>query len=46
MENLDRESIRREDNIYLKFYLAKLVHPNKDVPTPLEFLLGNNLNDG
>ena len=43
MANLEGDSIRRQ---YLsKILPPKLVPLTKDVPTPSEFLLGNNLND-
>ena len=43
MENLAGDNIRRQ---YLsKILPLKLVPLTKDVPTPAEFLLGNNLND-
>ena len=43
MPNLERDNIRSQ---YLsKLSLPKLVPLTKDVPTPSEFLLGNNLND-
>ena len=43
MANLEEDSIRRQ-------YLSKILPPKlaplkKDIPTPSEFLLGNNLND-
>ena len=43
MANLEGDNIRRQ-------YLSKILPPKlspltKDVPTPSEFLLGNNLND-
>ena len=43
MGNLEGDNIRRQ---YLsKIVLLKLVPLTKDVPTPSEFLSGNNLND-
>ena len=43
MTNLEGDRIRRQ---YLsKILPPKLVPLTKDVPTPSEFLLGNNLND-
>ena len=43
MATLEGDSIRRQ---YLsKILPPKLVPRSKDVPTPSEFLLGNNLND-
>ena len=43
MANLEWDNIRRQ---YLsKILPPKLVPLTKDVPTPSEFLLGNNLND-
>ena len=43
MANLEADNIRRQ---YLSKILSpKLVPLTKDVPTPSEFMLGNNLND-
>ena len=43
MANLEGDSIRRQ--CLSKTLPLKLVPLTKDVPTPSEFLLGNNLND-
>ena len=43
MANLEGDKIRRQ-NLF-KILPSKLFPLTKDVPTPSEFLLGNNLND-